>query len=163
VTASTPLQPLPLPPVQDAVFNVSQGPDTTTQAPGSMRSGLAALIEQLQALDGAVRALFTATDRTREWFERIQADPRWGTLVAAASMGLAMLAHRFSSYLYKRGLVEQMRRAWDENHVRVQRMFDGDWREKVRYLLWTNGQRRERALRAQGQAQVTLAGASGWG
>lgn len=27
-------------------------------------------------------------------------------------------------------------------------MFDGDWREKVRYILWTNGQRRDRAIRA---------------
>ena len=27
---------------------------------------------------------------------------------------------------------------------RIDRMLEGDWREKVRYILWTNGQRQAR-------------------
>jgi hypothetical protein len=105
-------------------------------------------LTQLQALDGAVRSLLTATDGMRAWFERIQAHPRWSLLVAGVSMMLPMIVPRISSGIYFRKLQEAHDRRWSENRARVDRMFDGDWREKVRYILWTNGQRRDRAIRA---------------
>ena len=44
-------------------------------------------------------------------------------------------------------------------------MFDGDWREKIRYMLWTNGQRQARqALAATSRAATeSLASAMVWG
>ena len=105
-------------------------------------------LTQLQALDGAARSLLTSTDGMRAWFERVQAHPRWGLVVAGISMMLPMIVPRISSSIYFRKLQEAHDRRWLENRARVDRMFDGDWREKVRYILWTNGQRQARAVRA---------------
>lgn len=164
---STPLRTIHIPPV-DAVYNVPETPPPSQPRglPEGLPPGLVALITQLQALDGALRDLFTVTDRTRAWFERVQADPRWGPLVVAASMAVSMLAPWLSSKMYRRSLLAARRREWDENYARVQQMFDGDWREKIRYMLWTNGQRRARLARAAGPqvpASAGLAPAMAWG
>lgn len=111
-------------------------------------------LTQLQALDGAARSLLTSTDGMRAWFERVQAHPRWGLVVAGISMMLPMIVPRISSGIYFRKLQEAHDRRWTENRARVDRMFDGDWREKVRYILWTNGQRQARAVRAAVSAGV---------
>jgi hypothetical protein len=106
------------------------------------------MLNHLQALDGAIRRLLTSTDWMRAWFERVQAHPRWGLVVAGASMMLPMIVQRTSSGTYFRKLQEAYDRRVSENCARVYRMLDGDWREKVRYILWTNGQRQARAVRA---------------
>ena len=164
---STPLRSIHILPV-DAVYNVSEAPAPSQPGglPEGLPPGIVALLTQLQALDGALRDLFTVTDKTRAWFERVQADPRWGPLVVAASMAVSMLAPWLSSKMYRRTLQAAHRREWDENHARVQQMFDGDWREKIRYMLWTNGQRQDRqALAARSQAPMSagLAPAMAWG
>lgn len=164
---STPLRTIHIPPV-DAVYNVSEAPPPSQPGglPEGLPPGVIALLTQLQALDGAIRDLFTVTDKTRAWFERVQADPRWGPVVVAASMAVSMLAPWLSSKMYRRNLLAARRREWDENHARVQQMFDGDWREKIRYMLWTNGQRQARqalAAKAQGPAPVGLGAAMMWG
>jgi len=164
---STPLRSIHILPV-DAVYNVSEAPPPSQPGglPEGLPPGIIALLTQLQALDGALRDLFTVTDKTRAWFERVQADPRWGPLVVAASMAVSMLAPWLSSKMYRRNLQAARRREWDENHARVQQMFDGDWREKIRYMLWTNGQRQARqalAAKSQGPAPVSLSAMMPWG
>jgi hypothetical protein len=164
---STPLRSIHILPV-DAVYNVSEAPPPSPPGglPEGLPPGIVALLTQLQALDGALRDLFTVTDKTRAWFERIQADPRWGPLVVAASMAVSMLAPWLSSKMYRRSLLAANRREWDENYARVQQMFDGDWREKIRYMLWTNGQRQARqalAARSQVPTSAGLAPAMVWG
>lgn len=162
---SAPLRSIHVPTV-DTIYNVSDGPPPSQ--PGGLLAalppGVAALLTELQALDGALRSLFTVTDKTRAWFEKVQADPRWGPLVVGASMVVSMLAPWLSSKMYRRNLALAHRHEWVENRERVNRMFDGDWREKIRYLLWTNGQRQERqALAAKPQAPaVSLAPSMGW-
>jgi hypothetical protein len=164
---STPLRSIHILPV-DAVYNVSEAPPPSQPGglPEGLPPGIVALLTQLQALDGALRDLFTATDKTRAWFEKVQADPRWGPLVVAASMAVSMLAPWLSSKMYRRNLLAARRREWDENHERVQQMFDGDWREKIRYMLWTNGQRQARqalAAKSQAPAPVSLRATMAWG
>ncbi len=81
-------------------------------------------------------------------------------------MGLSVLAAaRSQSATYHRNLFLAHQREIDDHAKRVERMRKGDWKEKMRYMLWTNGQRHERAacLAAfEAPAAVTLASAGGW-
>ena len=81
------------------------------------------------------------------------------------SMGLSVLAQRVSSRMYHRNLFLAHQREIDDHAKRVDRMRKGDWKEKMRYMLWTNGQRQEREARAvqrDAPTVVTLASAGGW-
>jgi len=118
----------------------------------SLMAGLPTIVvetlTQLQALDGAIRGLLTSTDRMRAWFERVQVHPRWGHVVAAISMALPMIVQQITGSLYSRKLKAAHKHRMIESYIRIDRMIEGDWREKVCYLLWTDGQRRARELRA---------------
>lgn len=163
--ASAPLTTIPLPPVTTDIFNF----ETLYEAPPpglhpGLPPNLVALFTQLDQLDAALRALFTVTDRTRAWFERIQAHPFWGSVVRGLSMGLATLTQRISSRMFHRERLAAHQRHVSENWERVRRMHAGDWKEKVRYILWTNGRRQERAaLAAESEPASTFAAAvAGW-
>lgn len=168
---STPVRTMQLPPVTDAIFNVSEGPRPRSSGgphglPQGFPPGLVALITQLQQLDAAIKNLFTVTDGTRAWFVKVQSDPRWGPVVGGLSMALSMLAQRISSRLYHRDVSMAHHRKVVDNCERIDRMLKGDWKEKIRYMLWTNGQRKDRAAlaaQAEAPAPVALLSASGWG
>ena len=69
-----------------------------------------------------------------------------------------------SAEMFKRNLFMAHQRKIDEHAKRVERMQKGDWKEKMRYMLWTNGQRQEREARCRREAPagVSLASAAGW-
>jgi hypothetical protein len=67
--------------------------------------------------------------------------------------------------MYHRNLFLAHQRKIDDHAKRVERMQKGDWKEKIRYMLWTNGQRQEREARQverEAPAGVSLASAAGW-
>lgn len=105
---------------------------------------LRALLAQLGQLHAAIRNLFSVTDASRRWFARVSADRRWGPAIHGLMSGLLILAERISRRMYHRDRFLAWQRRWIDNRKRVDRMFEGDWREKVRYILWTNGQRQAR-------------------
>jgi hypothetical protein len=169
-SSSAPIRTMALPPVTADVFNsIAEQQEPPPSAPPGLPPGLppqlVEMFTQLGQLDDAIRSMFTVTEGLNAWFERIQRHRHWGPVVVGLSMGLSVLAQRVSSRMYHRNLFLAHQREIDDHAKRVDRMRRGDWKEKMRYMLWTNGQRQEREARAaqrDAPAAVTLASAGGW-
>lgn len=167
---STPIRTMALPVVTTDIYsNIAEPQQPAPSGPPGLPPGLppqlVEMFTQLGQLDDAIRSLFTVTDGLNAWFERIQRHRHWGPVVAGLSMGLSVLAQRVSSRMYHRNLFLAHQRKIDDHAKRVERMRKGDWTEKMRYMLWTNGQRQEREARVaqrEAPAAVRLASAAGW-
>ncbi len=162
--ASVPLRAMPLPPVTTDIFNFEAAREPSLPGlPPGLPPNLVALITQISRLDAALRDLFTVTEASRTWFENLQRHSVWGILMRSLSMGVAALSQRISSRMFHQKRLEAHQRRAAENWQRVRRMLDGDWKEKVRYILWTNGQRQERkAPPVEPEAPLSFAAESGW-
>lgn len=107
-------------------------------------SGQLAVLAQLGRLRAAILDLINATESSRAWFEKLQKDPR-GALMIRSGLGAMMMAvAKVLQGRYRRAQALAHHRKQLEYLERVDRMLEGDWREKVRYILWTNGQRQAR-------------------
>lgn len=143
---SVPLESRPLPTLASDVF--AQGPaDWGRDAPPSLPGlppGILAVLQQLGRFHTALRDLFMATETSRRWFERTLAHKRWGLVVESLFSLVVALAENLARGLFRRERALAWLRKWDANEAQVDRMLEGGWKEKVRYLLWTNERRQER-------------------
>ncbi len=173
-TRSAPIRTIELPPVTTDIYsNIAEPQEQPSSVPLGSPPGLppglppqlVEMFTQLGQLDDAMRSLFTVSEGLNAWFERIQRHRHWGPLVVGLSMALSVMAQRVSSHMYHRNLFLAHQREIDDHAKRVDRMRKGDWKEKIRYMLWTNGQRQEREARAaqrEAPAPVALLSAAGW-
>lgn len=145
--ASTPIESAPS--LMTAQADAFAAPPTdwgaaeATHQPG-LPKGLVALMTQIGRLEAALRDLFTVTERSRAWFEKISTDKRWGPGLQGLIVGLTIVAVRVTQRMFRRDRLL----AWDRERAKhVERLapsVDGGWREHVRYLLWLNGEHQDR-------------------
>lgn len=147
--ASTPIESAPslMTPHADAFATplTDWGAAEATDQPG-LPKGLVALMTQLRRLETALRDLFTVTERSRAWFEKISTDKRWGLGLQGLMAGLMIVAMRVTQRMFLRDRMLAWDRKRAEHVERLTRTIDGGWREQVRYLLWLNGEHQDRAV-----------------
>lgn len=107
-------------------------------------TGQLAVLMQLGRLRAAIIDLINATEASRAWFKKLQTDPNWAMSISAGFGGLMMAVFKVLQLRYRDVRELAYRQKQREYVQRIDRMLEGDWREKVRYILWTNGQRQAR-------------------
>jgi hypothetical protein len=107
-------------------------------------TGRLAVLMQLSRLHAAILNLINATESSRAWFKKLQEDPSSAIAIRTGFGGLMMAVVKVLQLRYRDAQELAYRRRQLEFVQRLDRMLEGDWREKVRYILWTNGQRQAR-------------------
>lgn len=144
--ASTPIEARPSIPSAHAGAFTSTADWTAaeTSSPHGLSPGLVAMMTQLGRLHAALRELFTATKTSRAWYQKISTDKQWGPTLHGLMAGLMIVAVRIARRMFHRDRFFAWQRKMIDFDKRLERMIEGDWREKVRYLLWANGQQQAR-------------------
>jgi hypothetical protein len=110
----------------------------------SQTSGPLAVLVQFERLQRAILELFDVTEGSRAWFRKLQDNPKFVAAFRGGLMGLMFGLVRLLQRRYDRAVGLAHRDKHHEQVRRIDRMAEGDWREKVRYILWTNGLRQAR-------------------